>query len=115
MDEISVSSPTKVAELKEGEVSVYKVTPEQFSLSVGDKNRLSVEDSQQSGEMIKGILNGDAGPATDIVCLNAGAAIYVSGLAANVEDGVKKAQEVIASGAAKEKLDALIKLSNSFK
>lgn len=113
MDEISVSSPTKVAELKEGEVSVYNVTPEQFSLSVGDKNRLSVEDAQQSGEMIKSILNGDAGPATDIVCLNAGAAIYVSGLTSSIEAGVKKAQEVIANGKAKEKLEALVKFTNN--
>ncbi len=113
MDEISVSSPTKIAELKEGEVSVYKVNPEQFSLPVGDKNRLSVEDAQQSSEMIKDILNGDAGPATDIVCLNAGAAIYVSGLAPSIEAGVKKAQEVIANGTAKEKLEALVKFTNN--
>lgn len=113
MDEISVSSPTKIAELKEGKVSVYKVNPEQFSLPVGDKNRLSVEDAQQSSEMIKDILNGDAGPATDIVCLNAGAAIYVSGLAPSIEAGVKKAQEVIANGTAKEKLEALVKFTNN--
>jgi len=112
MDEISVSSPTKVAELKEGEVSVYKVTPEQFALSVGDKNSLSVDDARQSSEMIKGILNGDAGPATDIVCLNAGAAIYVSGLASSIEAGVKKAQEVIANGKAREKLEALVEFTN---
>ena len=112
MDEISVSSPTKVAELKEGKVSVYKVTPEQFALSVGDKNSLSVDDARQSSEMIKGILNGDAGPATDIVCLNAGAAIYVSGLASSIEAGVKKAQEVIANGKAREKLEALVEFTN---
>ena len=114
MDEISVSSPTNVAELKNGEVSVYTVTPQQFSMAVGDKEKLSVDDAQQSSEMLKGVLNGDAGPALDIVCLNAGAAIYVSGLASSIEEGVVKAQQVIASGAATEKLDALVKLSNSF-
>lgn len=113
MDEISISSSTKVAELKEGNVSVYSVTPQQFGFGVGDKNELAVDDAEQSAEMIKNVLEGGAGAARDIVCLNAGAAIYVSGLAGSIEEGVKKAQAVIDSGAAKEKLKALVSLSNS--
>lgn len=114
MDEISIGSSTRVAELKNGVVKLYDISPEDFGISKGDVGALAVDGAQQSLAMVKGVLNNEAGPARDIVCLNAGAAIYAAGLAASHADGVKKALEVIASGAAKHKLEQLVSFSNSF-
>lgn len=75
---------------------------------------LAVTSADESLTMVKSVLNSDKGPATDIVTLNAGAAIYTAGLAEDLQRGIEKAAEVIASGEAAAKLDALIKLSNSF-
>ena len=113
MDEISISSKTFVAELKGGVVKTYTIEPEQFGLRKQDIKALAVDGAEQSLVMIRSVLNNDAGAAKDIVVLNAGAAIYVSGLVASLAEGVNKAQEVIASGAANEKLDQLIKYSKN--
>jgi anthranilate phosphoribosyltransferase len=111
MDEISIGAPTHVAELSHGKVSTYTVTPEQFGLKRGDVAELAVQDAKQSLAMIESVLNNQSGPARDIVALNAGAAIYAANLAGSLAEGVKKADSVIASGAAREKLQALIGLS----
>lgn len=113
IDELSITAPTQVAELKNGNLDVYTVTPEQFGLASSDASSLEVANAKQSKEMIQGVFNDTAGPGKDIVCLNAGAAIYVSGIATTIEAGIKKAQDVIANGAAKEKLEALINFSNN--
>jgi len=113
MDEISISAKTLVAELKNGEVKVYSIEPEQFGLQKQDIKDLAVDGAEQSLSVIRSVLNNDAGAARDIVVLNAGAAIYVSGLSASLEDGVEKAQQVIASGAANEKFDQLINYTTS--
>ena len=113
MDEITIGGATQVAELKDGEVSTYQITPEQFSLQRADIKQLVVDGAQQSLAMMKGVLQGDPGPARDIVVLNAGAAIYAADLADNLESGIAKAMEVIDNGAAMDKLDALVALSNS--
>jgi len=114
MDEISIGAPTFVAELNGNAVTTYTITPEQFGFTETNISEIQVADAKESLKMINTVLDNQAGPARDIVCMNAGAAIYVAGLAASLEEGVEKAQQVIASGAAKEKLEALIKLSNSF-
>ncbi|MDH5191678.1 MAG: anthranilate phosphoribosyltransferase [Gammaproteobacteria bacterium] len=114
MDEISIGAPTFVAELNGNAVTTYTITPEQFGFTETNISEIQVADAKESLKMINAVLDNQAGPARDIVCMNAGAAIYVAGLAASLEEGVEKAQQVIASGAAKEKLEALIKLSNSF-
>ncbi|WP_455204847.1 anthranilate phosphoribosyltransferase [Kaarinaea lacus] len=114
MDEISIGAPTFVAETKQGKVSTYMVTPEQFGLPRGDVSQLLVEDAAQSLLLIRQVFDNTPGPARDIVSINAGAAIYVSGVAPTLEAGVKMAQDTIASGIAREKFDALIKLSQSF-
>ncbi|MDH5435738.1 MAG: anthranilate phosphoribosyltransferase [Gammaproteobacteria bacterium] len=114
MDEISIGAPTFVAELKGKAVTTYTITPEQFGFKQSDISEIQVADARESLQMIKTVLDNQAGPARDIVCMNAGSAIYVAGLASSLEEGVEKAQQVIASGAAKEKLDALIAFSNSF-
>ena len=113
MDEISIGAPTKVAELKDGKVSTYTITPEQFGITETDITSLAVNSADESLAVIKKVLNNEAGPAKDIVKFNAGAAIYVAGLADSLEAGIKKAEEVIASGAAKAKLEELIKISNA--
>ena len=114
MDEISIGSPTKVAELKDGKVTTYTITPEQFGVERGDVAKLAVSGAEDSLAVVKSVLNNEAGPAKDIVILNAGAAIYAAGLADSLEAGIKQADEVIASGKAAEKLDALVSLTKSF-
>ncbi len=115
MDEISIASPTFVAELKDGVVSSYTIQPEDFSMSRADLQQIRATDSAHSLEIIKAVFNNTEGPAKDIVCLNAGAAIYVAGLTTSLSSGVKRAQEVIASGAVNEKLQQLIVKTNSYK
>jgi anthranilate phosphoribosyltransferase len=115
MDEISIGSKTQVAELKDGKVSLYSIEPEQFGLAKADVAALVVDTVETSLAMVKSVLDNQAGPARDIVVLNAGAAIYTSGLADSLEAGIRQADEVIASGAARAKLDELVQLSASFK
>jgi len=111
MDEISIGAPTRVAELKDGRVRVFTIQPEQFGIARGDVKKLGVVSPTESLAIIRGIFDSRTGPARDIVALNAGAAIYVAGLAPSLEAGVKKAADVIASGAARVKLDTLAALS----
>jgi anthranilate phosphoribosyltransferase len=115
MDEISISEGTYIAELKDGQVSEYTVHPDLFGLTTAPLNMLRVANIDEAREKLLGVLNDEVGAPRDIVQLNAGAAIYVAGLASTLEAGVAKADQVIASGAAKAKLDQLIALSNSFK
>lgn len=111
MDEISVGAATQVAELKGGEVIRHTLTPEQFGMRRTSISALAVDGAASSLAMIKAVFANQAGPARDIVVLNAGAAIYVAGLADTLAAGVQRAAEVIASGAARAKLDALVALS----
>ena len=115
MDEISISEGTYIAELKDGQVSEYTVRPSLFGLTSAPVSMLRVANIGEACGKLLGVLNNEAGAPRDIVQLNAGAAIYVAGLAGTLEDGVSKADAVIASGAAKAKLDQLIALSNSLK
>lgn len=115
MDEISISDGTYIAELKDGAVSEYTVHPDLFGLTTAPLSMLRVANIGEACEKLLGVLNNEVGAPRDIVQLNAGAAIYVSGLAGTLEDGVAKADQVIASGAAKKKLEQLVALSNSFK
>ena len=115
MDEISISEGTYIAELKDGKVSEYTVHPDLFGLTSAPIDLLRVANVDEAREKLLGVLNNEVGAPRDIVQLNAGAAIYVAGLATTFEEGVAKADGVIASGAAITKLDQLITLSNSFK
>ncbi len=114
MDEISIGAPTFVAELKGGKVKSYTIQPEDFGMARSDIAALAVDGAEASLAVIKRVLAGEAGPARDIVALNAGAAIYAAGLADTLAAGVERAQAVIDSGEAAAKLDALAALSNSF-
>lgn len=114
LDEISIGAPTHVAELKGGEVRRYRLTPEQFGLRRGDIREIKVEGPQQSLAMVRAALANQPGPARDIVVLNAAAAIYVSGLAPDLANGIQQAQAVLASGAALAKLESLVSFSRNF-
>ena len=113
MDEISIGSPTTVAELNEERITTYAITPEQFGISSSDISSLTVEGAQQSLDIIMGIFAGQEGPALDIVVLNAGAAIYAAGLSNSLAAGVDNAREVISSRAAEKKLNELVHLTSS--
>ena len=113
LDEITISGPSSIAELKDGEVREYTVTPEQFGLPSASLESIRVATVDEAKAMLIGVLDNLPGAARDIVLLNAGAAIYVAGLTSTLAEGVKKAEEVIASGAAKHKLAQLIQLSHA--
>jgi len=115
LDEISISGETMVGELKDGEVREYRVHPRQFGIQAADLKALQVSDSAQSREMLLAALANQPGPACDVVAVNGGAAIYAAGLAESLESGVQKARTVLASGAARRKLDELVEFTQQFK
>lgn len=111
LDEISIGSATNVCELKNGEISSYQITPEQFGMQRADIAELAVDNAEQSLEKIREVFSNTPGPALDIVLLNAGAAIYASGLSDTMQAGVDKAKACIADGSASSKLAALVESS----
>ena len=113
MDEISISAPTRVAELKDNQVSSYQLTPADFGMETADGASLKVDSAEQSLAVIQSVLAGESGPARDIVCLNAGAAIYVSGISDSLAAGVAAAQASIDGGKAADVLKKLVSKSNS--
>ena len=115
LDEISISGPTHVAELKHGYITEFKIEPKQFGLDIAALETIAAADGDASKAMVLAVLDNQVGPAKDIVCLNAGAAIYVSGLAKDLWGGVSKAKEMIESGGARAKLDELIKFTAAIK
>ncbi len=112
LDEISIATPTHVAEYKAGEVTEYLIRPEDFGLQTAPLDSLRVETAEESLAMIRSVLDNQPGPALDIVLLNAGAAIYVSGLTASHQQGIAKARAVIADGSALRRMQQLITLTN---
>jgi len=112
MDEITLAGDTLVGELKDGEVTEYAVNPREFGLACCDNSALKVWDAAQAKDMLLGVLDNLPGPARDIVLLNAGAAIYAADCATTLGEGIERAREVIASGAAREKLAQLVEFSN---
>lgn len=108
MDEISISTTTRVAELKDGVVTTYTISPGDFGMQIADIESIKVDSVEQSLQMIQSVFAAQPGPARDIVCLNAGAAIYVSGIAESHKQGVEMAARVIDSGAASAVLKKLI-------
>jgi anthranilate phosphoribosyltransferase len=113
LDEISISAPTHVAELKHGKVNSYTISPSDFGMDPASLDELRVNSPEQSLDMIRAVLADNAGPARDIVCLNAGAAIYVSGCADTLAAGVEAAKVAISSGKAAEVLQNLVSRSNA--
>ena len=115
MDEISLSGETQVAELHHGEVREYTVHPSDFGLPVYDARALRVANCAESVACIQRALANEDGPVRDIVLLNAGAALYAAGVAASIAEGVKRAREAVASGAASAKLTQFVALTQRFK
>ena len=113
LDEVSLSRSSHVAEWKDGALNSYKVNPKDFGMSCCDRTELQVADAQESLQMIRWAFAGEKGPAADMIALNAGAALYTSGLVADWQAGVEKIQQVLESGAAAEKLSALVELTQS--
>ena len=108
IDEVSLGAATLVGELKNGQITEYEIHPEDFGLPMVSNRALKVETPEQSRQMLLDVLSGATGAAHDIVCLNAGAALYAANVAASIQDGIAKARAAIASGAAKAKLEALV-------
>ena len=113
LDEITLSGPTLVAELKHGFVTEFKIEPKQFGLDNAPIEAIKAVDKEASKQMVLSVLNNEPGPAKDIVMLNAGAAIYVSGVANDLWAGVTRAREMIETGKARAKLDALVKFTSA--
>lgn len=112
LDEISMSAPTTVCEVRDGQYRSYVIRPEQFGFETCDKSALVGGTPQENAEITKAVLTGEKGPRRNAVALNAGAGLYVAGKAASLEKGVRRAEELIDSGAAMERLEAFIRLSN---
>ncbi len=115
MDEISLSGETLVGELKNGEVLEYVVHPSDFGLPVYDSRVLRVANREESVACIQRALANEDGPVRDIVLLNAGAALYSAGVADSIAEGVKRAREAVASGAAEAKLSQFVAMTNRLK
>ena len=114
LDEISIACETHVAELKNGVVSNYTITPEQFNLPRADLDTIAIKNAAESLEMLKDVLNNRAESAKNIVLLNAGAAIYAANLTDSLAEGIAKANEVIVNGAAYEKFETFISYTRTF-
>lgn len=113
LDEISMSAPTSVCEIRDGKFTTYELTPEQFGYTRCDKAELVGGTPEENAEITRAILTGeDKGAKRQAVCLNAGAALYITGKAATIEEGVKLAEELIDNGAAYAKLQQFIEETN---
>ena len=108
LDEISLEGPTLIGELKNGLVSEYEIHPRDFGLSTAPTSGFQVANADESKQIVLRVLNGEAGPASDIVCLNAGATLYVADLVPDIAAGIAMAKAAIASGAARSTLDQFI-------
>ena len=116
LDEISMCAPTSVCEIRDGKFTSYEITPEQFGYERCEKGALTGGTPAENAEITKAILKGEEkGPKRQAVCLNAGAALYIAGKAASIEEGVKLAESLIDSGAALKKLEEFIEETNKQK
>lgn len=115
MDEITLTDTTMVAELKNGQITEYEIDPRQFGFELCTQQDLHAGNAAESIAIVKRVLSGAQGPTRDIVLLNAGAAIYTANLAETLADGIELARQVIDSGAAQAKLDALVAMTQGFK
>jgi anthranilate phosphoribosyltransferase len=112
LDEISVSAPTHVCEVRGGEVRSYEITPEELGLKTHDIGELAGGEAQANAAIAREVLGGAIGAKHDVIVANAGAALYVAGLAPSIRAGVALAHDSIATGSALAKLDELIALTN---
>lgn len=114
LDEISVASQTSVTELKDGKITQWQLDPFDYDMDHVDLDSLSVSSAQESLNIIQSVFSNEFGAAHDIVCLNAGASIYVSGVVSTYAEGVQMARKVLAEGSARKKLNEFIEMTQSF-
>lgn len=114
LDEITITGPTYVAELKHDFITEYTIEPKQFGLDVASIDSIQVKDAADSKARVEAVLANEPGPSRDVVILNAAAALYVAGVVPSLWDGVAAAREALASGAARAKLDELVRFTRKF-
>jgi anthranilate phosphoribosyltransferase len=114
LDEISLGAATLVGELKNGEIKEYEIHPEDYGLQMVSNRSLKVADAQESKAMLLAALENKPGTAREIVALNAGAALYTANAVASIGEGIVKARETLASGAARQKVDEFVQFTRSF-
>jgi anthranilate phosphoribosyltransferase len=108
MDEVSLGAATLVGEFKDGAIREYEIHPEDFGLTMASNRALRVETPAQSMALVRSVLEGEPGPARDIVVLNAGVALYAAGVAPSMADGIERARDAVASGRALAKMHQFI-------
>jgi anthranilate phosphoribosyltransferase len=113
LDEISLGAATMVGELKDGEIREYEIHPEDFGLQMQSLRNLRVENAAESRAVMLAALENEPGAAREIVCFNAGAALYVANVAESIGDGIARAREAIASGAARARVDAFVQATQA--
>ena len=113
LDELSIADKTFIAELKGGVVTTYSIHPEELGFNLGKLNDIKADNAEDSLSIIKEAFSGQKGTAKDIISLNAGAAIYISGLTTSLQSGVDKANQLLSNGSAQQKLADYVKASNS--
>jgi anthranilate phosphoribosyltransferase len=111
MDEVSLGAGTLVGELIDGEIREYEIHPEDYGMQMISSRNLKVADKNESKVRVLEALRGEPGPATDIVALNAGTALYAAGVAPSIEEGLARARDAIASGAALAKLEQFVSVT----
>jgi len=111
MDEISLGASTLVGELRDGQVQEYEIHPEDFGIAMSASRNLKVASADESIAVLRAVLDNQPGPANDSVALNAGAALYVAGIACSIEEGIVRAREVLANGQARQKMQQYIQVS----
>lgn len=114
LDEISVCDKTFVAELKDGNITEYEINPEELGFNLHDEKDLLGGNAKENADALHGVLSGQDSAYADAVIINAAAGIYVGGKAGSLKEGVKMARDIISSGKAKEKLQKLVEITNSF-
>jgi anthranilate phosphoribosyltransferase len=114
MDEVSLGAATMVGELKEGKITEYEIHPEDFGLRMISNRGLKVNSAEESRDMVIEALSNKEGTPREIVTLNAGTGLYAANVVPSIEEGIKRAREVIASGAARAKLDAFVQFTRQF-
>lgn len=113
MDEISLGADTMIGELKDGVIREYSLHPEDYGLTMASSRQFRVDGCEQSKEILLAVLDNQPGSAADIVALNAAAALYAANVADSIEDGLRRAREAIASGAARAKLDDFVRITRA--
>lgn len=113
LDEISLSAPTTVCEVKNGSFRSYTIKPQQFGYEMCRKEDLTGGTPEENAAITRAILDGRQGPKRNAVTMNAGAGLYVAGKASSIEEGVRLAEQLIDSGAAKKRMEEFVELSNS--